>query len=32
MGINYVKINNKYIFSKEGLDKWIQSNRLEVQQ
>lgn len=31
-GINYIKINNKYIFSKEGLDKWVQSNRLEVQQ
>jgi hypothetical protein len=31
-GINYVKINNKYIFSKEGLDKWIQSNKLELQQ
>lgn len=32
IGINYVKINNKYIFSKEGLEKWVQSNRLEVQQ
>lgn len=30
-GINYIKIGNKYIFSKEGLDKWVQSNRLEVQ-
>lgn len=28
--INYIKINGKYIFSKEGLNKWVQSNRLEV--
>lgn len=32
IGINYVKINNKYIFSKEGLNKWVQSNKIEVQQ
>lgn len=31
-GINYVKINDKYIFSKEGLNKWVQSTRLEAQQ
>ncbi|KAB3530923.1 helix-turn-helix domain-containing protein [Alkaliphilus pronyensis] len=30
--INYIKINGKYIFSKEGLDKWVQSSRLEIQQ
>lgn len=30
--INYVKINGKYILSKEGLDNWVQSTRLEAQQ
>ncbi|MCX7657032.1 MAG: helix-turn-helix domain-containing protein, partial [Treponemataceae bacterium] len=30
--LNYVKINGKYIFSKEGLNKWVQSTKLEVQQ
>lgn len=30
IGIHYVKINNKYIFSKEGLDRWLQSTQLEV--
>jgi hypothetical protein len=29
--INRVKINDKYIFSKEGLSKWVQSTRLDIQ-
>lgn len=29
--INYVKIGSKYIFSKEGLDKWVQNSKLELQ-
>ena len=29
--IKRVKINDKYIFSKEGLSKWVQSARLDIQ-
>ncbi|MGB4590424.1 MAG: hypothetical protein WBI17_14495 [Clostridiaceae bacterium] len=31
-GLNYIKINDKYIFSKEGLNLWILATSLEVQQ
>ena len=29
--INRVKINGKYIFSKEGLSNWVQSTKLDIE-
>jgi len=31
VGIGYAQINGKYIFSKEGLDQWLQTARVQIQ-
>jgi|GEM_PF-2047613 len=30
-GINYVEINGKYIFSREGLHEWVKTRQLKIQ-
>lgn len=31
LGIKYIEINGKYIFSRQGLHEWVGSTRLEVE-